>query len=118
MARSPEGEMWVGTPSGLLVIDPLSGQLLRSVTAFRDRNVTTVRFDENGNLWVGTQTGLFIVNRYNGAILREIPGLPSSRILELSPDTGNKVWVGTSEGLGWVSLTTGVARPLEAFGRP
>jgi ligand-binding sensor domain-containing protein len=50
--------------------------------------------------------------------LREIPGLPSSRILELSPDTGNKVWVGTSEGLGWVSLTTGVARSLEAFGRP
>ncbi|NJL22267.1 MAG: hypothetical protein HC895_17915 [Leptolyngbyaceae cyanobacterium SM1_3_5] len=100
------------------MVDSLSGQVQRSVTEFRGRNVTAVSFDQFGNLWVGTSNGLFVVNRYNGAILRSIPGLPSNRVLAISPDTGNKVWVGTADGLGWVSLTTGVARSSEAFSRP
>lgn len=85
------------------------------MTPFRERNVTTVRFDAANNLWVGTDNGLYWVNFYNGAIETEITELPSSHILSVSPNTGNKVWVGTPASLVWVSLRSGKATVHEIF---
>ena len=115
LTLGPDGNLWVGTPSGLLVVDPKTKTVLRSVTPFRGRNVTVVRFDAANHLWVGTDNGLYWVNYYNGAIETEITELPSSHIFSVSPDTGNKVWVGTREGLVWVSLRTGKATVHEIF---
>ncbi|MEL7226640.1 MAG: two-component regulator propeller domain-containing protein, partial [Cyanobacteria bacterium J06576_12] len=111
MAVGPQGDIWVGTPTGLLVVDSRTGQLLRSVTEMRGVNVTAIAFDSTQSLWVGTRSGLFKLNPYNGAIVGQVPSLPSEHILSISPDTGNKIWVGTTEGLGWVSRTTGRGTP-------
>jgi ligand-binding sensor domain-containing protein len=114
----PQGQLWLGTPTGLLVVDSTTGRLLRSVTEMRDRSVTAIAFDSNQSLWVGTESGLFKLNPYNGAVLGQVPNLPSGHILSLSPETGNKIWVGTTEGLAWISLTTGLATPHGAFTSP
>ena len=101
----------MGTPTGLLEIDSKTGQLLRTVTQLRDRNVQAIAFDSTQSLWVGTRDGLLKLNPYNGAIVGRVPSLPSEDILSISPDTGNKLWVGTTEGLAWVSQVTGRGTP-------
>ncbi len=102
----------------LLVLNSRTGELLRSVTALRGKNVEAIAFDSTQSLWVGTRTGLPKLNPYNGAVVGQVSNLPSEHIVSISPDTGNKIWVGTSEGLGWVSEVTGRGTPHGTIVRP
>lgn len=105
-------------PNNLLVINPKTGAVLRSVTRLRGRDVTAVRFAKDGSVWVGTNNGLLRLNPNTGAVLdAEVAGLPSSRVLALAPDIGNKLWIGTSEGLAWLMPKTDSAKPHIAFSR-
>ena len=104
-------------PNNLLVINPKTGAVLRSVTRLRGRNVTAVRFAKDGSVWVGTNNGLLRLNPHTGSVLDEVAGLPSSRVFALAPDIGNKLWIGTSEGLAWLMPKMPMAKTHLAFSR-
>ena len=118
IVRGPHGQLWVGTPDALLVVDPQTGSLIRTVGIMQRQNVVSLGFDSTRALWVGTQDALYKINPYYGASLGQVRGLPSGRVLALAPGVGNKVWLGTAEGLAWVSLTTGYATPHGDFANP
>ncbi len=104
-------------PNNLLVINPKTGAILRSVTPLRGRNVKSIKFAKDGSVWVGTSNGLLRLNPHTGAVLDKVPGLPSSRVLAIAPDVGNKLWVGTTEGLAWLMPNMKQARPHFGFTR-
>lgn len=57
MSISPEGELWVGSPEGIFVIDKQSG-----VRRLADSKIGTVRgfcFEPGGNVWISTDKLLY-----------------------------------------------------------
>ncbi|MGS2762640.1 hybrid sensor histidine kinase/response regulator transcription factor [Sinomicrobium sp. M5D2P9] len=75
VARSPEGEYWVGTLGGLLVCDNLEDirkgkyqwhySILSNNLSLVDNLVYALYFDKSGVLWIGTEDGLDKYNPYD-----------------------------------------------------
>jgi ligand-binding sensor domain-containing protein len=115
--RLHKKSLWVGTPNGILEVDPRRGSLIRAIAQLRGKDITSFGFDKVNSIWVGTSQGLFRVDPRNGAIVGQVGSLPSSRVLSVAPDIGNKLWVGTTEGLAWVSMTSYKTTPHQLFSR-
>ncbi|MCX2678644.1 ATP-binding protein [Galbibacter sp. EGI 63066] len=75
VARSPEGQYWVGTLGGLLVCDSLEEiekgnyqwhfPVLSNNLSLVDNLVYALYFDKSGVLWIGTEDGLDKYNPYD-----------------------------------------------------
>lgn len=75
VARSPDGEYWVGTLGGLLVCDKLEDiekgdyqwhfPVLSNNLSLVDNLVYALYFDKSGVLWIGTEDGLDKYNPYD-----------------------------------------------------
>jgi len=105
-----DGELWLGTPSGLLRYDPRAA----TVKAYRqgparagaltDSRVTTVLAAPDGILWVGTRNGLNRFDPATGRAEQILPeparsdGLPQGLINALAFDPRGRLWVATNSG--------------------
>jgi len=105
------GDLWLGTPSGLLRYDPRAATVKAyrqgpaAAGALTDSRVTTLLEAPDGTLWVGTRNGL---NRFDPAtgraeqqILAEpdrSDGLPQGLINALAFDRRGRLWVATNSG--------------------
>jgi ligand-binding sensor domain-containing protein len=114
LSLDPQGQLWVGTLEGLVQINTANGYILRQQPDVPGTTVQALTLGPRGTLWAGTPNALLEVDPKTGQVLRSVTQLRGRNVLSVQFD---KVWVGTSEGLGWVSLTTGEAKPHLAFTR-
>jgi signal transduction histidine kinase/ligand-binding sensor domain-containing protein len=103
------GAMWVGTPSGLIVLDPETAVTLHyinSVNGFLADNAASIALSPvSGLMWVGTNGGLAEVDPRDGSVVRTITrqdGLIDNEVwfygsVKAGPD--GTVYFGTSRGV-------------------
>jgi signal transduction histidine kinase/ligand-binding sensor domain-containing protein len=101
-----QGRLWMGTPSGLFVVE--NGQLRRfgREAGLSHENITALLDDTDGNLWVGTSGGL---NRRAASgrwsALTSVDGLNDDEVRTLFEDDERNLWIGTASGLNSLSDT-------------
>lgn len=100
------GHLWIGTPEGLDLLDPATGQSvhyrqdLSDAESLRDSFIMSLYEDESGLLWVGTRAGG--VSRWNPRSW-ELGGhrpdwLGGKLVTAFADAPDNKVWIGSLGG--------------------
>lgn len=92
-----EGNLWVGTQSGL---NRLSEGVVSMRTApTRERLVRAVTIADDGAVWIGTSNGLDRLSSTGTRTYSVADGLPSASIRALHNDSRSGLWVATSGGV-------------------
>lgn len=112
LAPAREGHLWVGTRSGLYLVDPArrtSRPYLQGpwVPPGLGTVVVNALVDDAGGdrLWLGTASvGILVVDAPHSAaptirVLGSEQGLPNLNISALLPDTRGRLWASTDDGL-------------------
>lgn len=113
IAEGADGEVWVGTATGIDRVDPalasirpLAPRLAQSLgAAFAAPRVQAIRVDSRGMLWIGTQHGLVRYDPAAGGIelLKQTPAdagsLPNDNVTAILEDSEQRLWIGTVDGL-------------------
>ncbi len=111
VAPAPQGQIWVGTYTGLNLVDPAT-HAVQTVPedpsdpgALPDGMISSLLTDRQGRLWVGTEGGGIAVmaGRQAGRMrfhrLTRKDGLPNQVIDDLQQDTAGDIWVSTDGGI-------------------
>ena len=124
IAQTPDGYLWIGTPSGLARFDGVRFVVYGrfNTGAFRDDNVRALSVAPDGSLWIGTDGG-GVVHYKNGRFERfgAGEGLESEFVSSVVEDRGGAVWAATNRGLyrreggKFVRLDRELARPNQVF---
>ncbi len=99
MIADREGDLWVGTNSGLARVgEDGKVERLPVTDPLAAASVLSLLEDREGNLWVGTETdGLHILRDQRFHILGARDGLSSDAITTVVDDAAGTLWVGTQE---------------------
>lgn len=100
--RSRDNRIWMGTPTGILSIDPLSG----TSEKFLIENEGNIPFnffeDAQGQIWIGyTNGGCYFINRHHGRpthLTRE-DGLHNVSIWSIIEARDGRIWLGSVDGI-------------------
>jgi ligand-binding sensor domain-containing protein/signal transduction histidine kinase len=92
------GNVWMGTGSGLLVYPAHDGrpQIVPAESGRTD--VQVLLADRLDRLWIGTNNGLMVYENGHTKTFNLRPSLTSSNITALSEDRAGAIWVGTEAG--------------------
>lgn len=104
----PRGAIWVGTISGLAVLEPGSGQAQRLPTGPTGDFINSLYRDSAGRVWVGTTHGLDMV--IDGQRIEAGPALPANAraVFAITADADtDALWLSTDRGLMRVQPTSG-----------
>ena len=103
-------QLWVGTQSGLFIIDELKHSVIRvhedltNPHSLSDNVVLKVFQDKEGGIWIGTYFGgVNYLPNQGMSFDKYIPGLEkgnisSKRVSELKEDASGNIWIGTEDG--------------------
>ncbi|MEG1002016.1 MAG: two-component regulator propeller domain-containing protein [Clostridium sp.] len=117
--RDDDGLMWIGTYSGISIVDP--GQKfthykrdLGSKNTLSSNSIGGIYEDDEGILWIGTTNdGLNKFNRSTGEITQfkfdpnEPNSIPSNTIFQVIGDKKGNIWVATKEGIAKINKENG-----------
>ncbi len=110
VARAPNGEYWLGTLGGILVVDELEDIVLQEYRWYYselsdddslvDNLVAALYFDASGVLWIGTEDGLEKYDPYNNQFnynsdISQYIGNQVPRIRGFAKTKDNKIIVAT-----------------------
>ena len=116
LEQSPDGRVFVGTESGLFIINN-ANDFLQTGNCFRpeltDENgddllssqtINGIAFDSDQQIWVGTRSkGIYVLNPSATNVLAHYTtdntAMPSNSILSLGIDETGKAWIGTADGI-------------------
>jgi signal transduction histidine kinase/ligand-binding sensor domain-containing protein len=111
LAEDRSGRLWVGSRSGLSVVE---GGQVRAIQPVEGRRpvVHAVRVDASGTVWVGGAAGLL---RVHGDRLVEVvkPAGPDDAVVAIAPGRDGTLWAGSDAGL--LAVRGGAVRRM---GRP
>ncbi len=122
---APNGQVWVGLRSGLSIINPDDGRVVRYVATtagndgLRHNNVTVIVADAAGRRWLGTHGGgLHEVlgdgpDRLRFRVIGRADGLASETIGSIVPAADGSLWISTGAGVSHYKPSTG---RIENFG--
>ncbi len=109
LAWGQNGQLWVGTFSGLsrLLNEEGKGSFANYTNSFRDFNslsnnsVKKIFFDHQDRMWIATQRGLNLYLPTEDAFQQFgiDEGLPSEYILGIQEDSEGYLWIGTTNGV-------------------
>ena len=126
IARAPNGEYWLGTLGGILVVDELEDIVLQEYRwyyselsdddSLADNLVAALYFDTSGVLWIGTEDGLEKYDPYNNQFnynsdISQYIGNQVPRIRGFAKTKDNKIIVATRHNGLFIS-DNGHYRPL------
>ena len=96
LARTPDGTLWAGSPSGLFYVQPGWPPLLRVVTKQPSELAVT---DRSGTLFVGCGPQLKKADPQTKKLqdLADLPGMAAIRVI--AEDRSKHLWLGTTRGL-------------------
>ncbi len=122
----PDGELWVGTSSGLVVLRNPSGVVnnegdqpsFRTILALKDIGIHGLAVDALNQKWVGTDEGVYLFNSDGSELLQRFTAstspLVDNRVLSILSDDGSgDIYIGTMNGMNKVS-TPAVEPPTPA----
>ncbi len=104
--RRPNGQIWIGTYGGLLIISPGSRQIIKNdgINGLPYNSIYALYQGKNDGIWVGTWAGgLAYFNEYNYRfqhikhIGNRISG-DQSFFSSLTEDYNNNIWIGSEDG--------------------
>ncbi len=126
VAPAPRGQIWVGTYTGLNLIDPLT-HAVETVPedpsdpgALPEGMISSLLTDRQGRLWVGTEGGGIAVltggeaGRMRFQRLGRKDGLPNQIIDDLQQDKAGAIWVSSDGGIARIDPAT---LRVRAFGQ-
>ncbi len=116
LTQDSDGQLWLGTTSGLICYD---SQGRRKAVDAPGSQYRALIVDRNGVLWAGTfGTGLWRYSRGVWSSLRKTDGLADDYVLSLAEDREGNIWIGTREGLSQLTdvkfPTFGITEGLNA----
>jgi len=122
LAVDKQGQLWIGTPSGLASIFNPNAVLLkqkpfvRTIRQLNQQTVNSIYVDAVDNKWIATNQGLWVLNSDGSEVLQVFTKknslLATDEITSVigNPNTGD-IYVGTQLGLYKFTTTTIQARP-------
>ncbi|WP_426162435.1 ATP-binding protein [Pseudoduganella sp. R-34] len=111
LEQGPNGTFWVGTSTGLYLVDPTNGTVVEQIRSGPDEQhllndrVHALATDRQGRLWISTLAGLQILE---GRTAERLPrlrrmgraeGLPDAQFGDLKVDAVGMIWGVSSDGL-------------------
>jgi diguanylate cyclase (GGDEF)-like protein len=118
VAPGPNGKIWVGTYTGLNLVDPVTHSVQTVPEDPADPDglpegmISTLLTDRQGRLWVGTEGGgIAVMTGFEGGRMRfhhlgRKDGLPDQVIDELLQDKESAIWVSTDDGIARIDPAT------------
>lgn len=107
--------IYVGTGSGLFIVDIHKGILLHltteSLPALTNDNIMFMDTDADGNLWLGTNGGginILSADRKKIRYILKQNGLSSEIVYSILREDRNTVWIGTFNGLARYRIREGL----------
>jgi ligand-binding sensor domain-containing protein len=98
-----DGDVWVGSKTGLHRVDAATGNYLGRVDAGTEvAHVRALLADTSGTLWVGHLNGLTRYHAGQTATFTVADGLPDNRVNALAQNHNGRVWIGTANGLAFI----------------
>jgi len=93
------GTLWIGTKSGLALLDDRGLKLVTNSPSRLD--VRAITDDAEGSLWIGTEAnGVARLSEGTFTFFTRTNGLPSDEVRSLYMDSDSVLWASTSGGLG------------------
>lgn len=106
LARSSDGNLWIGTRLGLF---RYNGTSYRECEALAGETVYSLFADADNRLWVGTSAGILLLQ--DGELVREYPvGMP--RVQQIEPLDEKRMILSNSGGLYSLEKETGEVYPI------
>ena len=111
LSHDKDGNLWIGTNSGLVRMRSGSTALDYSAR-FAGDWIWSIFEDREGTLWVGTNKGLYQMIDQPIAVYGREEGLPSDEPAGVAQDAAERIWTGFhSGGLGYIEYTRFVRTP-------
>ncbi|HWB97142.1 MAG TPA: two-component regulator propeller domain-containing protein, partial [Bryobacteraceae bacterium] len=99
MLGAANGDVWIGTSSGLIRWRDGREQLLTTANGLPDNRVFSLMQSRDGSIWVGTDDGFARLRNGDIESFRSRDGLSQSAVYALFEDREGGVWAGTKNGL-------------------
>ena len=98
LARSEDGELWVGTAAGMYRL--ANQRFFVGPSELAQRRTTSILFDRRRSMWVGTKDGLFRVaySQDGGYYVETVSELEQKSVQALWKTAAGEIWVGTPNG--------------------
>lgn len=104
------GELWIGTRSGIIIYNPVSRSCYRlkdakGLSLIDNSSVYGLKEDRKGNMLIGTERGLIVFDRNKNEFESiwewsdELGRLAEGRVYSIYVDLKNRYWIGTQNGL-------------------
>ncbi len=122
LAVDHDGDVWIGTDLGVLIItDPLFPRTRRTSSfPLREQSIQTIAVDGVNNKWIGTKEGVFVVNSDGTQLLQQFNSISTGgqlvsndvRSIAIDQQRGI-VYFGTEKGLS--SLQIEAVSPRQTY---
>ncbi|MCS3796283.1 two-component regulator propeller domain-containing protein [Niastella sp. OAS944] len=107
LAEDQQGNLWIGTESGINILNKQTGKFIYYAHDSKDQrslgnnNVTALLKDSRGNMWAATRDGLNLFDKNTNAFrhFSTSDGLAENNILTIMEDNAHTLWLGTTNGL-------------------
>lgn len=109
LAKTPDGNIWVGTLGGLMVFNPAAQSFKPFVRDnfkqdFPAKSIYDLFLDSRNRLWIGTETGVFIYSLVTRRLTHfhadgKVGSLSDTHINCICEDSKKRIWIGARSGL-------------------
>ncbi len=106
LLATPDGGLWVGTDTGLFILDTTTGAS-REVPSMARSGALSLLLDSQGQVWAGTGDGAILLDAGGLPIAHFTTrdGLVHGRVTCLAELPGGTIWLGTAGGLSRLERT-------------
>src|SRR5205807_627961 len=91
LARDYDGQIWVGTRTGLVLLDGSSGREIETKLKLSGQRIWSLFVDREGTLWVAADNAILYLKR--GAQVFEDTHIRDGGVPRIDEDAGGRLWM-------------------------